>query len=482
MELANYLAIMRRRWLSIAMATLLGLAAALGYSLFIPPVYTATAQVFVSVRGLETPGELVQGATFTTRQVRTYTQLVSSPRVLAPVIAQLGLPTTPDELSAHVRAQSPVDTVLINVTADDENPVLAADIANATARSLSAVVTELETPISGGDSPVQISTVREALIPAAPSSPNIPLNSALGLLVGLAVGIAIAILREILNTKVRGVSDVENLTTAPVLGAIAYEPDAVGRPIIIHQSPNSPRAEAYRRLRTNVQFLDVDGPNNAFVVTSSLPGEGKSSTVINLAITMAAAGQKVVIVDADLRRPSIAKYLGIEGSVGLTTVLIGRATVEDVIQMWGNGNLAVITAGQVPPNPSELLGSSRMSDLIEHLTQTYDVVLIDTAPLLPVTDGAVLARLVGGAILVVGANTIQRSEVESALESLNAVSTKVHGLIVNRAPHISSGYHGGYSYYDYRPTENVGTSENKSKRATFRSKLKVPAKPVRQKA
>ena len=455
MELADYLAILKRRWLSILMATLLGLAAGLAFSLLQTPMYTASSQVFVSVRGAgDNVNELVQGTTFTTRAVRTYTQLVSAPRVLEPVIAELGLNTTPVQLAERVRAQSPLDTVLINVTADDPSPIMAAEIANATARSLANVVTELETPAGAVDSPVQISTVRDALVPLSPSSPNLPLNAALGLLVGLAIGLGLAILREVLNTKVRGVSDVENLTDAPILGAIAYEPDAVGRPIIIHQSPHAPRSEAYRRLRTNVQFLDVEGTNNAILITSSLPGEGKTSTTINLAITMAAAGQKVVVVDADLRRPSVAKYLGVEGSVGLTTVLIGRASVEDVVQSWGNGNLSVIAAGQVPPNPSELLGSARMSELIEHLSHTYDVVLIDAAPLLPVTDAAVLARLVGGAVLVVGANTIHRHEVEGALESLEAVNTKVHGIVVNRAPQISSGYHGGYSYYEYSSTPN----------------------------
>ena len=255
----------------------------------------------------------------------------------------------------------------------------------------------------------------------------------------------------------------------------------VGRPIIIHESPHSPpRSEAYRRLRTNVQFLNVgneNGPSNVILITSSLAGEGKSSTTINLAITMAAAGQRVVVVDADLRRPSVAKYLGIEGSVGLTTVLIGRASAEDVMQTWGNGNLNIIAAGQVPPNPSELLGSARMSELVDHLASQFDVVLIDCAPLLPVTDAAILARLVGGAVLVVGANTINRHEVQGSLESLEAVGNKAHGIVVNRAPQISSGYHGGYSYYEYSSTPNVDLAKNKKglKRFSAPRKAKTPA-------
>jgi capsular exopolysaccharide synthesis family protein len=285
----------------------------------------------------------------------------------------------------------------------------------------------------------------------------------LGLLLGLALGVGLAVLREVLNTKIRGVDDVENLTSAPVLGAIAYDPEVVDRPLITQESPQSARSEAYRRLRTNIQFLGVDGTERAIVLTSSLPGEGKSSTAINLAITMAAAGSRVALVDADLRRPSLAKYLGIEGSAGLTTVLIGRANVTDVIQPWGNGNLDVITSGQVPPNPSELLGSARMAGLITHLTDSYDMVLIDAAPLLPVTDAAILARLVGGAVIVVGANTLHKQQLIGAFETLRAVSARMLGIVVNRVPAQASGHY-GYSYDEYTSTPDGSLSHDGSKK------------------
>jgi capsular exopolysaccharide synthesis family protein len=353
--------------------------------------------------------------------------------------------------------------VLINITVADRSPELAASIADAIADSLATVVRELETPLDGGQSPVQLSTVRAATVPESPTSPNLTLNVVLGLLIGIAIGVGAAVLRELLNTRVRTVEDVEAVTDASVLGAIGYEPDAPNRPLIVQESPQSMRAEAFRRLRTNLQFLSVEGQTNAIVMTSALPGEGKSTTTINLAITLADAGQRVALIDADLRRPSIAKYMGIEGSVGLTTVLIGRAGVEDVIQPWGNGNLDVITSGQIPPNPSELLGSRRMAAFVDELTSLYDVVLIDTSPLLPVTDGAILARLVGGAVVVVGAGTIHKAQLEDALETLMTVNAKVLGMVVNRVPVRSGGAY-AYHYYEYTSDE-VPERDGKARRS-----------------
>lgn len=455
--------IVRRAWASILGLTLTGGVVGLVVSLTAAPVYTATSQAFVSVSGTsDTANDLLQGSSFTVRQVKTYTELVTSPRVLQPVIDELGLPETPAKLGTRVTARSPIDTVLINITVADGSPELAASIADAIANSLATVVTELETPPDGGRSPVQLSTVRAATVPDSPTSPNLALNVVLGILIGVVMGVGTAVLRELLDTRVRTVEDVGALTNSAVIGLIAYEPAAPDYPLIVQVSPQSMRAEAFRRLRTNLQFLAVEGMSNAIVMTSALPGEGKSTTTINLAITLADAGQRVALVDADLRRPSMAKYMGIEGSVGLTTVLIGRAGVDDVVQPWGNGNLDVITSGQIPPNPSELLGSRRMAAFVEELTSRYDVVLIDTSPLLPVTDGAILARLVGGAVVVVGAGTIHRAQLEDALETLSTVNAKILGMVVNRVPVRGGGAY-AYSYYEYT-TDEVPQPDRKGKR------------------
>ncbi|MFC8190589.1 polysaccharide biosynthesis tyrosine autokinase [Cellulomonas sp. NPDC057328] len=446
MDLRAYVAILRKRWISIAALTVLGVLGGIGLNAAATPMYTAATQLYVSVQSGGTTSDMLQGANFTRAQVASYARLVTGPLVLGPVIDDLGLDTRADELAERVTADSPLNTSLININVSDESPALAAAIANAVATELTDVVTDLEQPTDGSPSPVKLTVVRDAAAPTDPSSPSTRLNLALGLALGLVAGVAAAVLREMLDTRVRDEDTVAQLAAAPVVGTIAFDEDAGAHPLIVQSDPHSIRAEAFRRLRTNVQFLDVSDRSNSIVVTSSLPAEGKSTTTINLAIALADAGSRVALVDADLRRPTVAKYLGIEGAVGLTTALIGRAPVDQLMQPWGNGMLHVLPSGQVPPNPSELLGSSAMSQLLSKLTAEYDIVLLDTPPLLPVTDAAILARLAGGALVVVGAGKITRHQLAGSLSALKTVDARVLGMVVNREPRK----HGErYEYYRY---------------------------------
>jgi len=452
-ELKDYVTILRKRWLSIVLTTLLGGALAAGISLAAPERYTATTQLYVSVQGGETTDDLLQGSSFTQKQVTSYTRIVTSPLVLNPVIEQLGLGGRAEDLAANVSADSPLNTSLINVNVTAENPAVAAATADAIATQFKDVIGELETPTNGTSSAVKVSVVRPAAAPTAPSSPNVKMNIAVGLFVGLVLGIGIAVLRELLNTRVRDADDVARVTDTSVIGAIGYDEDAPRHPLIVQSSPHSQRSEAFRRLRTNLQFLDIADRPHSIVVTSSLPGEGKSTTAINVAITLADAGSRVALVDADLRRPSVAKYMGLEGSAGLTTVLIGRATLEDVIQPWGSGQLHVLPSGQVPPNPSELLGSVSMAQLLRDLTENYDMVIVDTPPLLPVTDAAILAKLTGGALLVVGADKLHRNQLDESVGALQTVGARILGIVLNRQPRKQGD---SYTYYDYAPGSSTG--------------------------
>ena len=471
MELHDYVRIVRKRWVSIVLATVLSLAVALGVTLLATPTYQASAQVFVSVNSAGTTADLLQGSSYSQQQVASYTDLVTSPRVLIPVIEKLGLGVRPETLAKSVTASSPLSSVLIDITVTDTVARRASDIANAIAGSLGTQVSELETPSSGAASPVKVSTVRTATVPLAPATPKKTLNLALGLLVGLAMGVGLAILREVLDTKVRNEADVRRVTEASVLGSVHYDPEAPDHPLIVQSSPQSHRAESFRRLRTNLQFIDVADHPKTIVITSSLPGEGKSTTSINLAITLADAGARVVLVDADLRRPSVAEYLGIEGSVGLTTVLIGRAALLDVVQPWGNGQLHVLPSGQVPPNPSELLGSRAMVTLLDTLTQLYDLVLIDTPPLLPVTDAAILSKLTGGALVVVGAGKLQRQQLVEAMGALETVGARVLGVVLNRLAKTPSD---SYTYYDYSTGSGSTVTKKKSRTAASAGETQRP--------
>lgn len=444
MDLQGYLRVLRKRWLSIAIMAVLGLAVAFAYNRLATPTYQAASQLFVSVSGGQSNSDLLQGSNFTQQRVKSYVDLASSPIVLQPVVDELELDVTAEQLSRQVSAASPLDTVLIEIAVTDTSPERAAAIANATAQSLATAVGELETPSDGKVSPVKVSVVSEATAPTIPYSPRTRVNLALGLIIGLALGVALAVLRETLDTRVHGVDDVEAVTDSSVIGVIGYDSQANDHHLVVRAQPQSEQAEAFRRLRTNLQFLDLTGDSQVITITSAVPGEGKSTTTVNLALALADSGAHVLVVDADLRRPTVAEYMGIEGSVGLTTVLIGQASLEDVVQPWGGENLHVLPSGQVPPNPSELLGSEPMGALLQKLAAEYDVVLLDTAPLLPVTDAAVLAKQTSGAVVVVGAEQVDRKQLGDALESLHTIGANVLGIVVNRVSKKSAG---SYSYY-----------------------------------
>ncbi|WP_431030734.1 polysaccharide biosynthesis tyrosine autokinase [Plantibacter sp. RU18] len=454
MELRDYLRVLRKYWVLIVALALLGVAVAATYSLVKTPEYSSSAKVFVSTQSSDNVQELAQGNTFTQQRVKTYADLVGTPIVLLPVIGTLELNITAGQLAQQVTASAPLDTTLIEITAMSEDPVLAAEIANTTAESLTGVVAKIETPENGESSPVKLTRVQEADVPNKPVSPNVPLNLALGLLVGLALGVGFAVLRETLDTRIRNERDVEGVTDLPLMGGIAFDPKAKQRPLIVQADPKSPRAESFRSLRTNLQFLDVSDQPRSYVITSSIQSEGKSTTAANLAIALTDAGHKVILIDADLRRPKLANYFDIEGAVGLSDVLIRRATLDDTIQQWGRGLLSILPAGAIPPNPSELLGSTVMQQLITGLEKQFDYVLIDAPPLLPVTDGALLARHTGGALLVVAAGRTHKNQLKGALESLTHVNASVAGLVMTMVPtkgpdaygYARYGYGAGYGY------------------------------------
>ncbi len=434
MEIQDYLRIFRKNWIAILLLAVLGAGLGFTYALVATPTYTASARVFVSTSGATTAADLQQGNTFTQQRVKTYAELVTTAAVLQPTIDSLNLSTSVAKLRGQVSASAPLNTTVINVTVNSTDPVFAATLATETANQLIEVVQQIETTDALQGSPVRLTVVQEAEVPLTPTSPKKALNIAMGLLLGLALGVAIALLRAALDTKIRNEKDLERVTDLPVLGGIVFDSKAKDRPLIVHEDSTSPRAESFRTLRTNLQFLDAGRRERAFVVTSAIPGEGKSTTTANLAIALAQAGAKVLLVGADLRKPKMAHYLGIEGSVGLTDVLIGRVELGDAVQRWGRTDLFLLPSGQLPPNPSELLGSALMDDLIGRLNKDFDVVLYDAPPLLPVTDAAVLARLVGGCLVLVASGKTSTPEFETALATLENVDAPVSGIVLTMLP------------------------------------------------
>ncbi len=456
MDLQDYIRVLRKRWRIVGSVTVLCLAAAGVLTVASAPVYEARAQLFVSTSGGGDASSLLQGSSFTQQRVKSYADIVTSPQVLDPVISQLDLGTTSAELAGRITAEVPLDTVLINVTVRDGSAQRSAAIAGAVASKFSQTVARLERPGASGPAPVKVSVVRKPAVPSAPVSPSPLRNAALGLVLGLLAGFGLGLVRDLLDKSVKGERDIRAFTDIPVIGGISYDADAPAQPLIVHADPHSPRAEAFRQLRTNLRFIDVANHPRSIVFTSSVPGEGKSSITANLAITLAAAGSRTVLVEADLRQPQIAEYMGLESAVGLTSVLVGLARLDEALQPWGMGHgLDVLACGLIPPNPSELLGSAAMVALLRQLEARYDHVIIDSPPLLPVTDAAVLSKLTGGAVMVVGAGRANRDQVEKALESLGTLGARILGVVMNRLPGKGPdayAYSGSYGYdADRRP-------------------------------
>lgn len=449
MELRDYLRILRKRWMVIVLLALLGTAAAAAGSLLVQPTYRASSLVYVAVRSTGEVTDLAQGGSFAQNQVKTFAEVVSQPIVLAPVIEGLGIDESPEKLGASVTASAPLDTSNIEISVTRTSPEEAAAIAEAVTESFQRVVADITEPTTGDPSPITVSVLRPATEPTQAASPNVPLNIALGLLVGLALGFGLAVLREVLDTRIRSARDVEAITDTPIIGGISFDPEAARRPLIVQADPRSPRAESFRSLRTNLQFLNIEKGPRSFVVTSSIEAEGKSTTAANLAIALADAGTKVVLVDADLRRPRIADYMGLEGAVGLTDTLIGRISLEDALQPWGRGSLSVLPAGANPPNPSELLGSDAMDKLVRQLESMFEVVLIDGPPLLPVTDAALLSMHTRGALLVVAAERTHRGQLAAAITVLQNVGAHIAGVVMTMLPTKGADAY-GYGGYGYR--------------------------------
>lgn len=437
MGLTDYLQVLRKFWISIVALTLLGIAAGAAASLLATPTYTSSVSLYLTVQSGDSPAELSQGSSYTERQVKSFAQIAESPIVLQPVIDELGLSVSPAALAQQVSVTVPANTSILNVAVVDTDAQRAAATASAVGDQLIETVARVSPKDGTGKASVEANMIKPATVPSSWTTPKVFQNLALGLLLGLLVGVGQALLRTVLDTRVRNADDIAQITDVPIVGTIVFDAAAARTPLAVLDDRNSLRAEEYRRLRTNIQFLDAGSQGSSIAITSSVAAEGKTSTVLNVAIALAETGKRVLLMDADLRRPRVAQRLKIEGAVGLSTILVGRATLDDVTQPVHG--LDVLPAGQVPPNPSELLGSERMRALVQLAQQSYDYVLIDSAPLGPVADTAVLSSMIGGVVIVTGSGQVHAAELSDSIASVEAAEGKVLGMVLNKLRPEDSG-------------------------------------------
>lgn len=487
MELRDYLRILRSHWLGIVALTVLGAAVAFGYTALQPRVYTASASGIVQATGLggDVSSSLV-GNQLAQSKVTSYVSIGGWRSVADHAIESLDLDTTPAALVSHVTVSNPIDTVIINVSARAATPESARDLAEAWIAGMVSEINELETGDRATPGAVSLVAGQPAALPSSPSSPNVRLNLALGAIVGLALGLAYATVRHILDRRVRHPRDVEREIGVSVVGTIPLEKtirdtrrvfDFDGSPA--HEA-SSALTESMRELRTNLQFMDVDNPPRVIVVTSPLPGDGKSTTASNLALSLAAAGLPTILIDADLRRPVVGEVFSLPEGAGLTDVLAGRATLDEVFHTTEpSGHLRVLTAGRIPPNPSEVLGSHRMRELLRLLARDATVV-VDSPPALPVTDAAVLGTAADGVLMVVSAGRTTYDVLQKSVDNITRANGRVLGVVVNKLPMRGPGsygyqYYGGY--YSSHPNSSRQVDDSPSNEDPATTSSPSPATP-----
>ena len=302
-----------------------------------------------------------------------------------------------------------------------------------------------------GSSANALTVVDPATPPREPSSPRVLLSTLLAALVGLLIALGIAYTLEYLDDTVKSSEDVEAATGLATLGTVIKMKGAGGRSEIYRLAtllyPRGPAAEAYRTLRTNLEFAAVDEPVRTLLVTSSIPGEGKTTTASNLAVAYAQAGRRVILLDADLRKPGVHKVFDLPNATGLTSLLrTDDVAIDDVARATEEERLQVITTGMLPPNPAELLGSNRMQTILERLVAATDLVIVDSPPLQAVTDAAILSAITDGTLLVIDAERTRRGAAGHGREALAKADARVLGVALNR---ISARAGSNYVYYDY---------------------------------
>jgi capsular exopolysaccharide synthesis family protein len=453
MELRDYLRILRKRTKSIVFSTLLCAATALGISLVTVPVYQGSAKLLVVAKTEPGGGtaSAYEGALLSQQLVKSFSQILESRATAEAALRLDPQPLTARQLQARIRAEPVTETLLINLSVEDTDPARARRLTNSVARAFTEAVPKLQT-----GSALQVSLVEPALTPTSPARPRTKLNVTLGLVLGVMLGVGLAFLREFVDRTVKTPEELEAAAGVAVVGTIPPF-KAAKQPIPVAAEPRTPAAEAFRKLRTNFAFLGVDRESLCCVITSPTAADGKSTVVANLAIALSQTGQRVALVDADLRKPSLHRTFGLQQRVGTTTVLLDQADVFDALQQPNQDHPAILTSGQLPPNPSELLGSRRMEQLLKELRGAFDVVLVDCAPLLPVTDPMVVSRFTDGILLITRAAVTTRDQVNAAKMACAKAGATLFGTVLNASPVTDANQYAYYAYYGESARKKVQT-------------------------
>jgi capsular exopolysaccharide synthesis family protein len=432
---------LRRLWWLVVALAVAGAGVAFGLSASSTPIFQSTASLYFTLNQGGDAIDLNQGSTYTQNQMLSFAQLATSSRVLQPVIDDLDLHTTPRQLARTLQVSIPQSTVVLEVQASSPDPRMAARVANAVTTSLVDVVREIA-PTSADSTPtVKAEVIDRAVVPRVQALPNKTRDAAIGLLIGFLLGVLIAIAVTALDTRIRSADALARVLDRPVIGTMSRAPRrARGR--AVDRDPLGQAAEDARRVRSSLAYASLSRPLRTLLITSALPGDGKTTVAANLAYAMSGASS-VLIVDADLRRPRVAEYLGVEGSVGLTDVLLGEVPLERAKLRWSDSDLDILASGPVPPNPADVLTSAAMRGLLESGLAAYDVVIVDSPPVLSVADAALLSPLVDGVVVVIDARRTRQSQAVQAVRELESAGARVVGVILNnvKIPRVARSHY-----------------------------------------
>jgi capsular polysaccharide biosynthesis protein len=431
--LQGYLAMIRARWAVVAAATGLALVIAVVASAAATPLYESRAKIFFSIGVDPTPGSLARGLDYSGGLISSYADLATTPFVLEPVIKRLGLKTTPARLARSISIRVPTDTMLLEVAATDSSPQRAARIASAMAEQITATATEITPQLASQTTSVQGTTVSPALVPRSASFPYTRLNLAVALLTGLLVGAAIAIAAEVWDPRLRDRPQLAQVTRAPVLGAVT-----------VHRRRRFPRLrrlvgvltgrpshrERSVELGANFEHLRASKSLRLVTVTSATDEAVSTRAVSDIAVSLAKRGIGVLVVDADLRRPTLGQRLGADERVGLTSVLTAQRDWADTVQHFARMPLSVLPSGPPLPDPGAELSSRRAAEVLAQLAERYGLVLLKAPPVLRAAEGLVLSHLADGTIVVTDRRAMRKQSLEEVLDVLEVADVRVAGVVV----------------------------------------------------
>lgn len=533
--LRQYLQVIRRRWMVIVLIVVVTSASAYVVSLRMTPMYQADTQINVTpFTSASSQSNILNMLTDPSAALQTDVTLIQSAAVLGPAAKLAGL-ASPAPLTSAINAKVLAGTQIIDVSAVSPVPAQARNWANtvgaafinfqrdqaigqvsAASQDITQRLASLKAQVAAaGSSPAsatlvsglnsQIDTLQgeldslpgassivsgggvviaQATLPTIPVSPKKSQNVLLGAVVGLLLAVGLVLLIEALDDRLRSAEEVEARAGVPTLGSVPYTKE-MSKPsqsaAMVHQ-PTSAVAEAYRTLRTNLRFLSVERPLRTLLVTSSVKGEGKSTTSANLAAAFAASGVRTVLVSADLRRPSLHHFFGLENSVGVVDAVLPDVPLDSLLQTNQLADLWLLAAGRIPPNPTEILGSARFAEILATLSSAADLVIVDSPPLLGVADASALASRVDGVLLVVNPGEVNRRTLEHATKQLNKAGGRLLGTVMNAVgPGMGYGYGYDYDYY-YAEEKDNRKARKRREKAGREPRHKEPRGPVREPA